>query len=56
MRIYSQVRLGVTPEINAASTLMIALVAGLLVAAALVGKARSTFSGFPRTKRLPSGA
>jgi putrescine transport system permease protein len=54
MRIYSQVRLGVTPEINAASTLMIALVAGLLVAAALVGKARSGLSGSPRTKRLPS--
>ena len=54
MRIYSQVRLGVTPEINAASTLMIVLVAGLLVAAALVGKARSGLSGSPRTKRLPS--
>jgi putrescine transport system permease protein len=54
MRIYSQVRLGVTPEINAASTLMIALVACLLVAAALVGKARSGLSGSPPTKRLPS--
>jgi putrescine transport system permease protein len=54
MRIYSQVRLGVTPEINAASTLMIALVAGLLVAAALVGKARSGLSGSPRRKRLPN--
>jgi putrescine transport system permease protein len=30
MRIYSQVRLGVTPEINAVSTIMIGL-AGLLV-------------------------
>jgi putrescine transport system permease protein len=54
MRIYSQVRLGVTPEINAASTLMIALVAALLIAAALVGKARSGFSGSPRARRLPS--
>lgn len=32
MRIYSQVRLGVTPEINAASTLMIALVAVVVLA------------------------
>ena len=32
MRIYSQVRLGVTPEINAISTLLIGLVAsGLLI-------------------------
>ena len=33
MRIYSQVRLGVNPEINAASTLLIAAV-GLVVLAA----------------------
>ena len=36
MRIYSQVRLGVTPEINAISSLMIALVAGALVLAGLL--------------------
>jgi len=36
MRIYSQVRLGVTPEINAASTILIALVALFVVAASLV--------------------
>jgi putrescine transport system permease protein len=38
MRIYSQVRLGVTPEINAVSTLLIALVAALVVSASLVLK------------------
>jgi len=35
MRIYSQVRLGVTPEINAISTLLLGLVATALAAAAL---------------------
>jgi putrescine transport system permease protein len=35
MRIYSQVRLGVTPEINAISTILIGLVAlGVLAASA----------------------
>jgi putrescine transport system permease protein len=38
MRIYSQVRLGVTPEINAASTLLIGLVTAGVVAAALLTK------------------
>ena len=38
MRIYSQVRLGVTPEINAASTLLILVVTIGVVAAALVTK------------------
>src|SRR5215218_2442602 len=41
MRIYSQVRLGVTPEINAASTLMIAVVSLGVVAAALLTKRRA---------------
>ena len=41
MRIYSQVRLGVTPEINAASTLMIAIVSLGVVAAALLTKRRA---------------
>jgi putrescine transport system permease protein len=36
MRIYSQVRLGVTPEINAASTILIALVAAAVIAATLI--------------------
>ena len=36
MRIYSQVRLGVTPEINAISTVLIGLVAiGVIVASLL---------------------
>jgi putrescine transport system permease protein len=37
MRIYSQVRLGVTPEINAVSTLLLAAVGLTLLAAALLG-------------------
>jgi putrescine transport system permease protein len=41
IRIYSEVRLGVKPEINAICTIMIALVAIGLVAAALVGKRRA---------------
>ncbi|MFY8113334.1 MAG: ABC transporter permease subunit [Rhabdaerophilum sp.] len=38
MRIYSSVRLGVTPEINAASTLLIGLVATVVVLASLLIK------------------
>jgi putrescine transport system permease protein len=38
IRIYSEVRLGVKPHINAISTLMIAAVALLVVTAALVSK------------------
>ena len=38
MRIYSQVRLGVTPEINAVSTVFIAFVAMLVIAASLAMK------------------
>ena len=38
MRIYSQVRLGVTPEINAASTLLIGLVTIVVLAATLMTK------------------
>jgi putrescine transport system permease protein len=38
MRIYSQVRLGVTPEINAASTILIGLVTIAVLAATLAGK------------------
>ena len=40
MKIYSQVRLGVTPEINAACTLLIGIVALGVVAASLVNKRR----------------
>ncbi|MET0259381.1 MAG: putrescine ABC transporter permease PotI, partial [Methylobacterium sp.] len=36
MRIYSQVRLGVTPEINAISTILIGVVAAGVVAASSV--------------------
>ena len=38
MRIYSQVRLGVTPEINAASTILVALVTLGVIAATLAVK------------------
>ena len=38
MRVYSQVRLGVTPEINAISTIFIAAVALIVAAASLVNK------------------
>jgi putrescine transport system permease protein len=41
MRIYSQVRLGVTPEINAISTIMIAVVTLAVVVTTLVTKARA---------------
>ncbi|MBX3584172.1 MAG: ABC transporter permease subunit [Rhizobiaceae bacterium] len=40
MKIYSQVRLGVTPEINAACTLMIGVVAVGVLAASVVNKRR----------------
>ncbi len=40
MKIYSQVRLGVTPEINAACTILIAIVALGVIAASLVNKRR----------------
>jgi len=40
MKIYSQVRLGVTPEINAACTLMIAVVAIGVIVASLINKRR----------------
>ncbi len=40
MRIYSQVRLGVTPEVNAISTLMIGFVATCLLLMALFGERR----------------
>jgi putrescine transport system permease protein len=40
MRIYSQVRLGVKPEINAVCTIMIAVVAALLVVFSLLSKGR----------------
>lgn len=41
MKIYSQVRLGVTPEINAICTILIALVATGVVIASLVNKRRT---------------
>lgn len=40
MKIYSQVRLGVTPEINAVCTILIAIVATGVIAASIVNKRR----------------
>lgn len=40
MKIYSQVRLGVTPEINAVCTILIAMVAAGVIVASLVSKGR----------------
>jgi putrescine transport system permease protein len=40
MRVYSQVRLGVSPEINAISTLMLAAVGLVLLAVAALARAR----------------
>lgn len=41
MKIYSQVRLGVTPEINAVSTILVGLVTTGVVAATIIGRRRS---------------
>ena len=38
IRIYSQVRLGLSPEVNAASTILIGIVAAVVVTATLVSK------------------
>jgi len=38
MKIYSMVRLGVTPEINAVSTILVGLVALGVVTASIIGK------------------
>ncbi len=52
IRIYSEVRLGVKPQINAICTIMIALVAVGIVAASLLAK----FQSFGRARPLPSTA
>jgi putrescine transport system permease protein len=41
IRIYSEVRLGVKPEINAVCTIMIAVVALAVIAASLAGRRRA---------------
>ena len=52
IRIYSEVRLGVKPEINAVCTIMIAVVALVVIAASLVAK----FSGGKERAAAPIGA
>jgi putrescine transport system permease protein len=47
IRIYSDVRLGVKPEINAICTIMIAVVAVSVIAASLLSKLRETRPGLP---------
>jgi putrescine transport system permease protein len=47
IRIYSEVRLGVKPEINAICTIMIAVVAIAVVAASLLSKLRETKTAMP---------
>ncbi|MEX0851906.1 MAG: ABC transporter permease subunit [Bauldia sp.] len=54
MRIYSQVRLGVTPEINAVCTILIGLVTAGVVAASLVTKRREVER--QRAERLAAAA
>src|SRR5439155_25654884 len=45
MKIYSQVRLGVTPEINAACTILIAVVSAGVIVAALLTKRSAHLQG-----------
>jgi putrescine transport system permease protein len=47
IRIYSEVRLGVKPEINAVCTIFIATIAAAVVAASLVEKSRAAGKGGP---------
>ena len=42
MKIYSMVRLGVTPEINAVSTILVGLVATGVITASIIGKKKKT--------------
>lgn len=51
MRIYSQVRLGVTPEINAISTVLIGLVTAGVIAAAVIQKRQLTRKAPGNTNR-----
>ena len=55
MKIYSQVRLGVTPEINAISTLMIAFVTVGVLAASIMTK-RSALRQKAETRKVDAGA
>ena len=48
MRLYSQVRLGVDPKINAVSTLLIGLVATGVIAAYLIQQRRRRMEGAER--------
>ena len=54
MKIYSQVRLGVTPEINAVSTVLVGLVAVGVIVASLVNKRQEAKRA--ADERLAAGA
>jgi putrescine transport system permease protein len=56
IRIYSEVRLGVKPEINAVCTIMIAIVATVLVAASLLTKRRQARAALGRGSESLFGA
>jgi putrescine transport system permease protein len=49
IRIYSQVRLGLSPEVNAASTILIGVVALVVVTATLLSK-RSVLRSGPNAR------
>ena len=53
IRIYSEVRLGVKPEINAICTILIAVVAAAVVVASLIGKGGAQRRGRPATAPGP---
>jgi len=48
MKIYSMVRLGVTPEINAVSTILVGLVATGVITASIIGKKKKNNAGLIR--------
>jgi putrescine transport system permease protein len=54
IRIYSEVRLGVKPEVNAVCSIMIAIVAIAVVAASLLSKLKGSGSGAVRATAVPT--
>jgi putrescine transport system permease protein len=54
IRIYSEVRLGVKPEVNAVCSIMIAIVAIAVVAASLLAKLKGSGSGAVRATAVPT--
>ena len=50
IRIYSEVRLGVKPEINAVCTIFIVVISVVVIAASLIGKSRDRGRGLSLAK------